>query len=133
MTQLLDPQERQTLRTAAYGAVTLVSVAYPGAISTTKTNVVGAMVLTGATGLAGAALSGKGDARLPKGTAAQVADVVLPALRNSVQLLESKDPEEADNFRRIVIAAVEQGASATRGGINPAQQEMISKVKGALG
>jgi len=31
-TATLTPQEKQTLRTAAYGAVTLVSVAYPGPI-----------------------------------------------------------------------------------------------------
>jgi hypothetical protein len=132
-TATLTPQEKQTLRTAAYGAVTLVSVAYPGPIATTKTNVVGSMVLTGATGLVGTALAGKGDAKLPKGTAGDIADVVLPALRESVALLTEKDPEEADGFRRIVLAAVEQGASSSGGGINPAQAEMISKVKAAMG
>jgi hypothetical protein len=108
-------------------------VAYPGPIATTKTNVVGSMVLTGATGLVGTALAGKGDAKLPKGTAGDIADVVLPALRESVALLTEKDPEEADGFRRIVLAAVEQGASSSGGGINPAQAEMISKVKAAMG
>lgn len=130
-TATLTDQEKQTLRTAAYGAVTLVSVAYPGPIATTKTNVVGSMVLTGATGLVGTALTGKGDAKLPKGTAGDIAEVVLPALRESVSLLQEKDPEEADGFRRIVLAAIEQGVSK-RGEIKPAQAEMISKVKAAM-
>jgi hypothetical protein len=57
---MLTEQDRDLIRTAAYGAVTLVACAYPGAISTTKASIAGARVLTGATGQAGKALAGKG-------------------------------------------------------------------------
>jgi hypothetical protein len=131
MSEVLSQQETQTLRTAAFGAVMLVSVAYPGAVSTTKINIVGARVLSGGTGLVGKVLSGKVDPKLPKGTAADVALVALPALRESVSILEQRAPEEVENFRRLVSNAVDQGASSA--GLNPATADMIVKVKEAMG
>src|SRR3954452_239414 len=102
MTEKLDREEELVLQKAAYGAVLLVSLAYPGAIATTKINVVGAKVLTSGTGLVGRALAGKVEADLPKGSAADVADEILPALREAVALLERRAPDEVENFRRTV-------------------------------
>jgi hypothetical protein len=129
---VLTDQEKATLKTAAFGAVTLVSVASPGAISTPKTNMAGAKVLSGATGLTGQVINGKPYPKLPSGSTADTAAVVLPALTESVNILQAKAPDEVDNFRRIVTIAVEQGASSSGGGINAAEAEMISKVKQAL-
>ncbi|GIF07058.1 hypothetical protein [Actinoplanes siamensis] len=131
MTEELETADKLVLQKAAHGAVLLVSLAYPSTVATTKINVAGSRVLTGATGLVGRALAGKVQADLPKGSAADVADEVLPALRDAVALLERRDPAEADNFRRTVTVAVEQGASSA--GSNAATGEMIAKVKDALG
>ena len=131
MNDVFDPQEKQTLQTAAYGAVTLVSIAYPGVISTARTNMVGAKVLSGATGLVGEVLAGKVDPKLPKGTTAEVATVVLAALRESVTIMQRRAPQELENYRRMVTLAVEQGAQSGNGA-KPATAEMLAKVKGAL-
>src|SRR5690349_1757983 len=102
MTEQLENTDKLVLQRAAHGAVLLVSLAYPSTTATTKINMAGSKVLTGATGLVGRALAGKVEADLPKGTAADVADEVLPALREAVALLERRDPAEAKNFQRTV-------------------------------
>lgn len=129
MAEQLSAQERETIKTAAYGAVTLVSIAYPGAISTTKANIVGAKVLTGATGVVGEVLSGKDKVKVDGKSTAEIAATVLPALSASVDILRAKAPDEVDSFRRIVMIAVDQSVAPNP---NPAQAEMISKVKAAL-
>jgi hypothetical protein len=129
---MLTEQDRDLIRTAAYGAVTLVACAYPGAISTTKASIAGARVLTGATGQAGKALAGKGKVNLPGASAADIADIVLPALTSAMAVLKDNEPGEADDFRRIVTIAVTQAAQSSGGGINAAEQEMISKITRAL-
>ncbi|HET8658055.1 MAG TPA: hypothetical protein VFM55_03550 [Micromonosporaceae bacterium] len=129
MAEQLTIQERETIKTAAYGAVTLVSIAYPGAISSTKVNVVGAKVLTGATGLVGEVLAGKDKVHIEGRSTAEIAATVLPALSKAVGVLQAKAPDEVDGFRRIVMIALDQSTGSHP---NPAQAEMISKVKGAL-
>jgi hypothetical protein len=132
MTATLTPDEQATLRKAAFGAVTLVSIAYPGAVSTARENIAGAKVLTGATGLTGEILSGKDKVKLTGRAAAEIANEVLPALSATVAALDPTDPAEADNFRTIVTTAAQQ-AAATGSGPNPAQTLMIDKIQAALG
>jgi hypothetical protein len=132
MTATLTPDEQATLRKAAFGAVTLVSIAYPGAVSTARENIAGAKVLTGATGLTGEILSGKDKVKLTGRSAAEIANEVLPALSATVAALHPIDPAEADNFRTIVTTAAQQ-AAATGSGPNPAQTLMIDKIQTALG
>jgi len=132
MTATLTPDEQATMRKAAYGAVTLVSVAYPGPVSTARENIAGARVLTGATGLTGKILSGKGKVKLAGRSAAEIADEVLPALSATTAILDATDPAESGNFRAVVTTAVEQ-AAATGSGPNPAQALMLDKIKSALG
>lgn len=132
MVEVLTDEEKATLKTAAHGAVTLVSLAYPGAVATTKTNIVGAKVLAGATGLTGQVINSKPHPKIPSGSAAEMATTVLPALTESVSILQAKAPDEVDNFRRIVTVAIEQGAGSSGSGVNAAEAEMISKVKQAL-
>ncbi|MEV5508696.1 hypothetical protein [Streptomyces orinoci] len=128
----LTSEEQITLKKAAYGAVTLVSLAYPGAWSSTKENVVGAKVLTGATGAVGRILSGKDKFRLDGKNTADIADEVLPALTATVAALQIKSPAETEEFRRAVTTAVRQAAASTKGGASPAQTDMIAKITAAL-
>ncbi len=127
----LTRSEQVTLRTAAYGAVILISLALPGVVSATRQNVTGAKILTGATGIVGRVLSGKGKFYLKGASAAEIADQVLPALGETVETLAAKAPAEVGEFRRAVLTAVRQ-AAATGRGAGPAHNDMIDKIQAAL-
>lgn len=129
----LTDSEQSTLRKAAYGAVTLVSLAYPGTWSTTVENIAGAKVLNGATGIVGRVLSGKQKFDLKGSSTAEIADQVLPALSETIEALGAKAPTEVGEFRRAVMTAVRQAAATTRRGEIPAQADMIEKIDAALG
>ena len=127
---VLTRDGQTTLRKAAYGAVALLSMARPGPISTTRQNVTGALALTGATGMVGQILAIKEKVVL-KGTTAEVAEQVLPALTRAVAILETKAPAGTAEFQRAVTIAVRQ-AAATGRGPNLAQNDMIDKISAAL-
>src|SRR6476660_8121199 len=98
MSITLDDQDKLTLRTAGWGAVSLMSAA-GAAGSAHKAATEASIALTSATGPVGHVL-----AKAPKGvkygkTVAELADQVLPALIASMSLLKQQDPVEADNFR----------------------------------
>ncbi|WP_084774211.1 serine hydrolase, partial [Nonomuraea candida] len=121
----LSDQDRLTLRVAAWGAVSLMSATGSAHKAATE----GSIALMSATGLVGHVL-----AKAPKGvkygrTVAELADQVLPALTDSVCLLQERDPAEAANFRRTVLVAVEASA---RGGAGPVTAEMARKITAAL-
>jgi hypothetical protein len=128
----LTDDEQTTLRTAAYGAVTLVSMAYPGVWSSTRVNVVGSKVLTGSTGTVGRVLSGKGKVDLKGGTTADIAETVLAAVKATLTTLRAKDPAAAAEFQRAVTTAVRQAAASARKGTSPAQVDMIDKITAAF-
>ncbi|MFG1948708.1 serine hydrolase domain-containing protein [Nonomuraea sp. NPDC048826] len=124
----LSEQDQLTLRTAAWGAVSLMSAA-GAAGSAHQAAAEGSIALTSATGLVGHVL-----AKAPKGvkygkTVAELADQVLPALTRSIGLLRQRDPAEAADFRRTVLVAVE---ASTRGEDRPAMAEMARKITAAL-
>ncbi|MGP4104314.1 hypothetical protein, partial [Nonomuraea sp. KM90] len=128
MSITLSEQDQLTLRTAAWGAVSLMSAA-GAAGSAHKAATEGSIALTSATGLVGHVL-----AQAPKGvkygrTVAELADQVLPALTRSMSLLQQRDPAEAADFRRTVLVAVE---ASTRGEAGPAMAEMARKITAAL-
>ncbi|MED7928048.1 serine hydrolase domain-containing protein [Nonomuraea sp. LP-02] len=128
LTLALTDQDQLTLRTAAWGAVSLMSAA-GAAGSAHKAAAEGSVALTSATGLVGHVL-----AKALKGvkygkTVAELADQVLPALNASMSLLRQQAPAEADNFRRTVLVAVE---AATRGRPSPTMTEMARKISAAL-
>ncbi|MFJ9536544.1 hypothetical protein ACIRPX_04705 [Streptomyces sp. NPDC101225] len=133
MSVTLSDQDKTTLRTAAYGAVSLMSAA-AGAASPHKVATQGSIALTSATGLVGHVLAERsspvGD--LGGKSAAELADRVLPALTASVALLRKQAPGEADNFRSTVLVAVEAAAGAGKGGPGPALDAMTRKITGAL-
>ncbi|MEU4536827.1 serine hydrolase domain-containing protein [Streptosporangium sp. NPDC023825] len=124
-------QDKLTLRTAAWGAVSLMSAA-GAAGSAHKAATEGSIALTSATGPVGHVL-----AEAPKGvkygkTVAELADQVLPALTAAMSLLRQRDPAEADNFRRTVVVAVEASTRPRQGEPGPTMAEMARKITAAL-
>ncbi|MEV0633063.1 hypothetical protein [Nonomuraea wenchangensis] len=131
MSITFSEQDQLTLRTAAWGAVFLMSAA-GAAGSAHKAATEGSIALTSATGSIGHVL-----AKAPKGvkygkTVAALADQVLPALTASMTLLKQHDPAEADNFRRTVHVAVEAATRPQHGTPSPTMTEMARKITEAL-
>ncbi|MEV4017539.1 hypothetical protein AB0J35_44325 [Nonomuraea angiospora] len=131
MSITLTDQDKLTLRTAAWGAVSLMSAA-GAAGSAHKVATEGSIALTSATGPVGHVL-----AKAPKGvkygkTVAELADQVLPALTASMSLLKQQDPAEADNFRNTVNVALEAAARTHQGRPSPTLADMARKITEAL-
>ncbi|MGH4033116.1 hypothetical protein ACQB60_29740 [Actinomycetota bacterium Odt1-20B] len=129
----LSEQDKDTLRTAAWGAVSLMSAA-GAAGSAHKVGTHGSIALTSATGLVGHVLAGRGKIKDLNGrSTAELADHVLPALTATVALLTEQDPAEADNFRSTIDVVVESSIRAQKGGAtSPAMAEMARKITEAL-
>ncbi|MGV9387168.1 hypothetical protein ACWDRB_66125 [Nonomuraea sp. NPDC003707] len=131
MSITLTDQDKLTLRTAAWGAVSLMSAA-GAAGSAHKVATEGSIALTSATGPVGHVLT-----KAPKGvkygkSVADLADLVLPALTASMNLLKQQDPAEADNFRSTVSVALEAAARTHQGRPSPTLAEMTRKITAAL-
>ncbi|MEV0339664.1 hypothetical protein AB0H49_11600 [Nocardia sp. NPDC050713] len=125
----LTDQDKATLRTAAYGAVSLLAAAggKPHKIATD-----GSIALYSATGLVGHVLAAKSkDIELKGKSVAELADQVLPALTAAMNLLAEQDPAEADNFRSTVLVAID-AAQARAGSPSPTVAEMTRKITAAL-
>jgi D-alanyl-D-alanine carboxypeptidase len=126
----LTDQDKHTLRTAAYGAVSLLAatgaagkphkIATDGTIALTSTGLVGHVLADKSTGMN---LKGK--------SVADLADNVLPALTASMNLLKKDAPAEADNFRSTVLIAIE-AAQIHQGQPSPTMAEMVRKITAAL-
>ncbi|MFI6500956.1 hypothetical protein [Nonomuraea typhae] len=132
MSITLSDQDQLTLRTAAYGAVTLIAAAdAAGKPHKAATN--GSIALYSATGLVGHVLADKSTGvNLDGKSVAAIADHVLPALTAAMSLLKQQDPAEADNFRNTVIVAVEAAARTHEGRPGPTPADMIRKITAAL-
>ncbi|GAA4581286.1 hypothetical protein GCM10023194_12070 [Planotetraspora phitsanulokensis] len=132
MSITLTDQDKLTLRTAAYGAVSLMAAA-GAAGSPHKVATHGAIALASATGLVGHVL-----AEWPKGmklngkSVAGMADQVLPALTAAMSLLKEQAPAEADNFRSTVIVSIEAATRTQQGEPSPTLAEMARKITEAL-
>jgi hypothetical protein len=127
----LTPDEKATLKTAAFGAVYLVSNADPGLLAMIPESFAASGAISSASGLVREVLTTGPLPQLP-GDAGAAERAVLPMLRRSVQILEAKAPAEVDNYRRTVQAAADRVALATAG-VDSAEAEMIGKVRTALG
>jgi hypothetical protein len=132
MTVNLTAQDHTTIRTAAFGAVTLLSFAgLAGSAHKVATD--GSLAYASATGAVGHVLaSKKNDFKLQAKSAAVLADQVLPALTDSVRLLEAQDAAEAQNFKTTVTTAVEAANRAHKGEPSPSMAEMTRKITEAL-
>ncbi|GAB2917409.1 hypothetical protein GCM10027280_00530 [Micromonospora polyrhachis] len=132
MDQQLTDEERQVVKTAAFGAVFLVSNADPGVLDLIKESFAASGAFADSTGLIREVLTSGGLPRLASDSPADVEREVLPALRQAVQILEAKVPAEADRYRTTVVAAVEQVGQVSAG-ITEAEAAMIVKIRSALG
>lgn len=132
MSVTLTHQDKLTLRTAAYGAVTLMAAAgAAGRPHRAATD--GSIALYSATGLVGHVLAEKSKGMDLNGTSVAVlADRVLPALTAAMTLLKAQDPAEADNFRRTVVIAVEAAGRAHQAEPGPVAADMARKITEAL-
>ncbi|MFI6939621.1 hypothetical protein ACIBI4_10130 [Streptomyces sp. NPDC050418] len=128
----LSPTEKATLRTAAYGAVSLLAAAdstgRPGKIAAH-----GSMALNASTGPVGHVLAEKGKVHSLSGkSVAEIADKVLPALTEAVTLLAARDASAADDFRTTVELALATGTHARKGGATPVMTAMTTRITSAM-
>ncbi|MFI7642502.1 hypothetical protein [Nonomuraea sp. NPDC049400] len=131
MSLTLTDQDKLTLRTAAYGAVSLLAAAGAAGGSPHRIATDGSVALASATGPIGHVLADKTKGvNLNGKSVAELADQVLPALTEAMGLLRKQAPAEADNFRSTVILAVE--AAIQRGEPSPTLADMTHKITGAL-
>ncbi|MEO3928880.1 serine hydrolase domain-containing protein [Micromonosporaceae bacterium B7E4] len=129
MSITLSDQDKSTLRTAAYGAVSLMAAATD---SPQKTATTAAIALRSATGLVGHVLSTNfKDSDLKGKSVAEIADRVLPALTTAIKLLGKQYPAEADNFRSTILLAIE-AAQVQPGKPSAITAEMARKITAAL-
>ncbi|WP_406459160.1 hypothetical protein OH768_31335 [Streptomyces sp. NBC_01622] len=132
ITLTLADQDKATLRTAAYGAVSLMAAA-GAAGSPHRIAARGSIALTSSTGQVGHVLAEKSKiGGLSGRSVAELADQVLPALTATMRLLGRQDPAEADNFRTTVTLAVEESVRTVKGEPGPIMTEMIRKITGVL-
>jgi D-alanyl-D-alanine carboxypeptidase len=130
MSVALSDQDKSILRTAAYGAVSLMVATGSPRRAATNGSVV---ALTSATGLVGHVLAAKAakDVDLKGKTVAELADQVLPALTAAMNLLTEQDPAEANNFRGTILLALE-AAQTQQSNPNLTMAEMARKITAAL-
>lgn len=128
----LTDQDKNTLRTAAYGAVSLMAAA-GAAGSPHKVATQGSIALASATGPIGYVLAEKSRIKGLNGkSVAELADHVLPALTEAMSVLKKQDPAEADNFRGTVLVALEAGTRADKNADSPVMADMTRKITAAL-
>ncbi|MFI7635553.1 hypothetical protein [Nonomuraea sp. NPDC049400] len=135
MSITLTDQDKTTLRTAAYGAVSLLAAAGAAGAAGSPHRIAtdGSLALASATGLVGHVLAAKTkDINLNGKSVAELADHVLPALTAAMSLLKRQAPAEADNFRNTVLVAIEAAARAQKDQPSPTLAEMARKITGAL-
>jgi hypothetical protein len=131
MASPLTDEERMTLKTAAFGAVFLVSNADPGVFSMIRESFAASGAIAGTTGLVREVLTTGRLPKLPSDSPADVPAVVLPALGRAVEILRAKVPDELENYRGAVLTTIDVVARAVNG-IDPAEAAMISEVRRAL-
>ncbi|MEU7141421.1 serine hydrolase domain-containing protein [Nocardia sp. NPDC046473] len=130
MSITLSDQDKNTLRVAAWGAVSLLA-ATGGTPHKAATNA--SLALTSATGPIGHVLATKAsEIKLNGKTVAELADQVLPALTATMKLLAQQDRAEADNFRTTIAIAVDAAARPRNGEPGPAATAMARKITAAL-
>ncbi|MFQ6331241.1 hypothetical protein ACLMAL_34605 [Nocardia sp. CWNU-33] len=134
MSITLTDQDKVTLRTAAYGAVSLMSAAAAAGGSPHLAATDGSIALYSATGLVGHVLAEKSrDGMNLKGkSVTELADQVLPTLTAAMSLLEKQATAEADNFRSTVIVAVEAASRSHKGQLSPTMADIARKITAAL-
>jgi hypothetical protein len=109
-TDLTDHDE-YTIHVAAHGVVALMASSAPGTFSAPRAGIAAAKAMSTATGLVGEVLAQK-PPKLPfEGSVATTAETVLPALTESVRILDRARNGEGDNFRRTMLRTGRPGSS----------------------
>ncbi|GAA2264117.1 hypothetical protein GCM10009853_016810 [Glycomyces scopariae] len=130
-TTTFSAQDVTTIRTAAWGAVSLMSAAgIAGSAHRVGTDA--SLALVAATGPVGHVVASAKGAKLKGKSTAELADQVFPALTASVALLEARDPAEAEEFRSLIGIVVEAANRAHRGGPSPVMDDMSRKIAEAM-
>ena len=120
--------EGQTLRTAVFGAMVLVSTADPGSVDEESYAGIRAMTLLPDDLRAVIAAA---PPKLPKGSASDVETGVLAALKDAVEIVDAHDPREVPVFRGAVTEMVRSVAGAD-GEVAVAEKEMVARIVEAL-
>ncbi|MEV4494227.1 hypothetical protein AB0J84_00755 [Micromonospora arborensis] len=131
MEQRLTDEERLTLKTGAFGAVFLVSNADPGVLGVLRESLAASGALADASGTVKEALTSGPLPRLPRDSQLEIESVVLPALRQSVRILQEKSPQDVEAYRSLVLTAADRVARA-HDGVAPAEAVAIDQIRGAL-
>ncbi len=121
--------EGQTLRTAVFGAMVLVSTADPGSVDEESHAGIRAMTLLSDDLRA---VIDAAPPSLPRGSASDVEAGVLAALRSSVQIVNAREPRDVPIFRAAVAEMCRSVAGAD-GEVASAERTMVSRVVEALG
>jgi hypothetical protein len=125
--------EKQQMRTAAFGAVFLVSKADPGMFDMIKESFAASKALAKAPGSMQSIFKGGGLPKMPKGDASQIEHEVLAQLSSSVAVISAKDPADLNAYRQTVLDACTSAAETGGGGVAPAETAVLGKVMTALG
>ncbi|ANZ39515.1 hypothetical protein BBK82_29175 [Lentzea guizhouensis] len=121
--------EGETLRTAVFGAMVLVSTADPGAVDEESYAGIRAMSLLSDDLRA---VVSAAPPVLPRGSASDVEDGVLGALRAAVRIVEEREPRDVPIFRAAVTEMCRSVAGAD-GAVAGAEKAMVERVVAALG
>jgi hypothetical protein len=120
--------EGQTLRTAVFGAMVLVSTADPGSVDEESYAGIRAMSLLPDDMHAVIAAA---PPSLPRGSASDVESGVLAALRSAVEIVGAHEPRDVAIFRAAVTEMCRSVAGAD-GEVAVAEKEMVTRVVEAL-
>jgi len=136
MSEALSEQEIETLRKGAMGAGLLVSVSDRGFFDTFKEAGTLAKHVASARGNSGSEVvrklaEGRGVGFGITTPPAEIESGTLDALRSSVQLLQTKAPDELEAYKGFVLDLARSVASAAPGG-DQAEAGTIAKIEAAL-
>ncbi|NGY60945.1 hypothetical protein G7043_18600 [Lentzea sp. NEAU-D13] len=120
--------EGQTLRTAVFGAMVLVSTADPGSVDEESYAGIRAMSLLSDDLRAVVAAA---PPALPQGSASDVEAGVLAALRSAVEIINAHEPHDVAIFRAAVTEMCRSVAGAD-GEVAATEREMVTRVVEAL-
>ncbi len=130
MTDFTD-DERHTIRTAALGAMAVVSMADPGFFATFKESAAGSRAFAQAPPEIRNLIAG-GPMMPPKASSKEDLEAqVVAAIGQAVAILSGKDPSMLQGFRTVMDAAIQAVAEASKG-VTPAEQAAMDKIKAAL-
>ncbi|MCP2324285.1 hypothetical protein HDA40_002792 [Hamadaea flava] len=133
MSITFSEQDKLTIRTAAYGAVSLLAAAGGAGGTPHRIAAEGSISLASATGPVGGVLADKKAGVYLSGTSvADLAAQVLPALSAAMNLLRERAPAESDNFRSTVLVALEAAIRTQWREPGPAMAQVTREITGAL-